>query len=84
MALVLVEARWEPGLDEATFLKGDDGLNHCLAEREIRWLYSYLSPDGTRSICCFEAPDAESVRESYRRSQQPFERIWPAHRLAPE
>ncbi len=83
MPLIVLENRYDPPVDPETFLKGDDGLNHCLAERNIVWLHSYLSSDGSRSVCLFEAPDAESVRESFRRSQQPFGSAWSAQLIDP-
>ena len=46
MPLIVLENRYDPPVDPETFLKGDDGLNHCLAERNIVWLHSYLSSDG--------------------------------------
>ena len=53
-------------------------INRCLSLRGARWMRSYLTADGRRAICEFEAADAESVREAYRAAGQPFDRAWVA------
>lgn len=83
MALVLVENSWEPPIDRETLLRGDEGLHACLQEREVRWVRSYLSADGRQSLCHFEAPDADSVREAYRRSELSVGKIWSADLIEP-
>jgi hypothetical protein len=57
---------------------------NCLAERNATWRYSLLSSDRHRMICTFDAPDAESVRESYRKAGAVFSRIWSGELLKPE
>jgi hypothetical protein len=37
-----------------------------------------MSKDRSRSICRFEAPDAETVREAFRVSGSKYVRIWAA------
>jgi hypothetical protein len=53
-------------------------IQACLALRNARWVRSFVTVDGRRSICQFEAPDAESVREAFRSAGHPFERAWVA------
>ncbi len=53
-------------------------IDRCLALRGARWMRSYITTDGRRAICEFEAPDAESVREAFRTAGQPFDRAWVA------
>jgi hypothetical protein len=53
-------------------------IERCLALRNARWVRSYYTADGRRSICQFEAPDAETVREAFRAAGHPFERAWVA------
>lgn len=50
----------------------------CLDLRSARWIRSFVTPDGRRAICQFEAPDAESVREAFRASGRSFDRAWVA------
>ncbi len=45
---------------------------------------SALAVDRRRLTCEFEAPDAESVREAFRASGLPYERIWAAEVFAVE
>lgn len=78
MSLILVENSYDPPVSREDFLRGDEGLHRCMDVRGIRWLRSLLSPDGTRSVCQFEADDAETVREAFRSSAVPFGRIWAA------
>jgi hypothetical protein len=54
-------------------------IDRCLALRSARWMRSYVTVDGRRAICEFEAPDAETVREAFRAAGHPFVRAWVAH-----
>lgn len=54
-------------------------IDRCLELRGARWMRSYLTQDGRRAICEFEAPDAESVREAFRTAGQAFDRAWVAN-----
>jgi hypothetical protein len=53
-------------------------IRGCLEVRKARWVRSYVTTDGRRSICEFEAPDAETVREAFRAAGHPCERVWVA------
>ena len=44
----------------------------------VRYLGSVYVPDEECSFCCFEARDAEAVREANRRADFPFWRVVPA------
>jgi hypothetical protein len=50
----------------------------CLDTYRVRHLRTYVSLDGKRLICEYEAPDAESVRAVSQRLRIPYERIWTA------
>jgi hypothetical protein len=50
----------------------------CVDLYGIRLLRSYLSSNGQRLICLFEAPDAESVRVAIRKGKWPAESVWTA------
>ncbi len=60
-------------------------LDRCLELRGARWMRSYVTPDRRRSLCEFEAPDGESVREAFRTAGLSFDRAWVAnmHRREP-
>lgn len=53
-------------------------VDPCLEAHGATWVRSYISADGKRVICEFEAADAEKVRESYRSAGVEFERVWTA------
>ncbi|MEM9216515.1 MAG: nickel-binding protein [Cyanobacteria bacterium P01_F01_bin.150] len=55
----------------------------CFQPRGVDWLHSFMSSDRTRIICELNAPDAEVIRETYRRFNAPFERVWAAKLLKP-
>jgi hypothetical protein len=59
-------------------------LDPCIEMRNGAWRRSAVSRDKLRVVCEFEAPDAESVREAYRASGVPFERVWAADVFAVE
>ncbi len=84
MSLVLLERSFDKPLTEERLQTLDERALPCLQERGIEWLYSFWSSDRCRLICVFEAPDAESVRESFRKAGNTFERIWSADMLTPE
>jgi hypothetical protein len=42
---------------------------------EVTWLHSYVSEDGRRSFCIYEAPSPEAIRKSAARNDLPVESI---------
>jgi hypothetical protein len=75
MQVVLVEHERAAPADQEEVARR---IDRCLALRNARWMRSYVTTDGRRAICEFEAPDAESVREAFRAAGHPFERAWVA------
>ncbi|ESA37295.1 hypothetical protein N836_03670 [Leptolyngbya sp. Heron Island J] len=55
----------------------------CYKNRDVEWIHTFMSSDRTRLICEVNAPDAEGIRETYRRLNFPFERVWSAQFLKP-
>ncbi|MBE9001386.1 DUF4242 domain-containing protein [Nostoc sp. LEGE 12447] len=53
-------------------------LNGCIEARNIQWQYSLVSAQGDRSICVYQVPYTDAVREAYREVGIPFQRIWQA------
>lgn len=51
-------------------------LDSCLKARNIQWLYSLVSVNGDRSVCVYQVPYAEVVREAYREARMPFQQVW--------
>lgn len=83
MAMIVVEVDWpEPLTDEG--LKDEEShLMECIGERGGRWLKTAVSLDRKRTVCFFEAPDAESMRDAYRRAGVTNARIWSADLIEP-
>lgn len=50
---------------------------------EVTWLHSYLSEDGRRLFCVYEAPSTEAVRRSARRNNLPVDSITAIRTLDP-
>jgi hypothetical protein len=50
----------------------------CLSAYRVRHLRTCVSLDGLRTICEFEAPDAEAVRALSQRLGAPYDRVWTA------
>lgn len=73
--VVMVEYELPPEAEQEPLARR---IDRCLALRGARWMRSYVTLDGRRAVCQFEAPDAESVREAFRMAGQPFDRAWVA------
>jgi hypothetical protein len=84
MVLVIVETLADSPLILEKLNDPHNSVLACLAERNAIWRYSLLSSDRLRMICTFEAPDAESVRESYRKGGGFFSRVWSGELIQPE
>lgn len=84
MSLVIVETLADSPLTPEEPTDTDRQVLACLAERNGRWRYSLLSVDRLRMICTFDAPDAESVQESYRKGGGFFSHIWAGELVKPE
>lgn len=50
----------------------------CRELYAVRWLRSHMSNDGLRMICLYQAPDAEAVRNVYRKAGIDFDRVYAA------
>jgi hypothetical protein len=79
MPLFVVDRVFSPPITTADASAASERLHPCLDERDIKHITTYLSHDGTRGFCVFEASDAERVREANRTANVPFERVWPAN-----
>ncbi len=78
MARVMVEQVFTEPFDDTKYAEFAKKLDPCLEVRDGMWRRSSLSLDKLRMICEFDAPDAEAVREAFRTSGLPFERVWTA------
>ena len=72
--------RYVPGVDSAGFAEAALRAASAAAAmteqgRPVRYLGSVYVPEEECSFCCFEAHDAEAVREANRRAGVPFWRV---------
>ena len=75
-ANVLVERRFDEGVTLQQIQDIEDAGIGCLESRYVRFIRTFFSADQKRMICLYEAPDAESVRQSQREAGGPFEEAW--------
>jgi len=67
----------------------DEGKEMCRvvvlnnAEDNVTWGHSYVSDDGTKSFCVYEAPSPEAIRRAARRNNLPVDRITEVRLLDP-
>jgi hypothetical protein len=83
MPIYVVNRSFENPLKVEDFAAAGKVLMPCLEARDVKWVSSHLSSDGTHSICVYEAVDAESVREANRTAGMPFDKVWQAVRFTP-
>jgi hypothetical protein len=79
MVTVVIEHRFErASFDPARHDEAQRRSSMCLALHGVRHLVSYVTPDGQRMLCVFEAPDAEAVRRAARQLGLKLDSVWPA------
>ena len=62
----------------------EEAKGWCLEQHRVRWVRSYLSSDGRRMLCLYQAPDAESVRLAQHEAGLAFDTLWPFAQTGPE
>jgi hypothetical protein len=78
MAILIVETNFETPLTDEEHARLGARVDPCLEAHGARWIRTYLAADRRRTLCEFEAPDAEAVRESFRLAEVDFDRVWTA------
>ena len=53
------------------------------AEDNVTWILSYVSDDGKKSFCAYDAPSPEAIRRTAKRNQLPIDRITEVRILDP-
>lgn len=84
MSLVIVETVAEQPLTDEVLDAATQYIAPCVQARNGAWLYSLLSSDRHRMICIYDAPDAESIRDAYRRGGLASSRAWAGYVVEPE
>jgi hypothetical protein len=75
---VVVERSFESAVTLQDLRLLDESSRWCKETYGVRLLHSYMSADGLRVICVYEAPDAEAVRTANRQAGAPFDQVWKA------
>ena len=52
-------------------------------EDNVTWGHSYVSDDGTKSFCVYDAPSPEAIRRAAKRNNLPVDRITEVRLLDP-
>jgi len=79
METVIVERTLDEPVDVTALADNRERVLACLRAHNVRFEQSYVSADGKRMICVYQAPDAESVRIALRQhGLLPFDRAWKA------
>jgi hypothetical protein len=62
---------WDVGIDI------DEACRQIIERNgdDVTWLHSYLSEDGRKSFCVYEAPSPEAIRKSAARNNLPVDSI---------
>jgi len=76
MPIFMVERVFAPAITEEQFMQAGEALVPCIQARDIKHVASHFAADGSRSICIYEAADAERIREANRTAGAPFEKVW--------
>ena len=67
----------------------DEGAELCRMvvmindEESVTWIQSYVSEDGNKSFCAYDAPSPEAIRRTARRNNLPIDRITQVRVLDP-
>jgi uncharacterized protein with GYD domain len=76
--IVLEHCFSESAFDIGRYKKAQSDNEWCLNLHGVRHVRSYVSPDGRRMVCIFEAPDAEAVRRMSVQLGYSYDQIWRA------
>ena len=52
-------------------------------EDSVTWIHSYVSDDGKKTFCVYDAPSPEAIRRTSRRNDFPVDRITEVRVLDP-
>ncbi len=73
MPMFLIERNFAEELEGS--LDGADQIRHINDQTGVRWLYSFLSADRKKTLCLYEAPSADLIKEAARKAGLPADAI---------
>jgi hypothetical protein len=77
MTDLFLEREWSERLTPAEVIDMGENLPDCFDLYRVQWQESMLSMDGSRLVCRFSGPDAESVRLALRQAEADLTMHWP-------
>ena len=80
-ANVMVERSFDEPVTLQSIQEIENAGIGCLETRNVRFIRTFFSANRKRMLCLYEAPDAESVRQSQREAGVPFTDAWPFRRV---
>jgi hypothetical protein len=86
MPRYVVERAFPDGLEIPA---GEEGVETCLrvvdtnAGEGVTWLHSYVTEDGKKTFCIYDAESPEAIRSTATRNGLPVERITQVRVLDP-
>jgi hypothetical protein len=86
MARYVVERTFPDGLHVPA---ATEGVELCLGVVErngdegVTWVHSYVSDDGEKTLCVYDAPSPEAIRKTAARNALPVDRITQVRVLDP-
>lgn len=78
MSEVFLERTFAQAINVDTVRQMAEQLYSCLDIYNAAWRQSYLSSDGSKLYCHFQAPDAEAVRNLLHYNNNDFNVVWQA------
>lgn len=78
MELVIVEREYDEPLTEEEAERMVREGSPCFDLRRVKHVVTYLSKDGRRAFCAYEAPDAAAVRAANEEQGSAYVRVWSA------
>jgi hypothetical protein len=76
MENIVMERSYASPLKEKGFLAMAGDLAGCLGLYRAQWQESFLAEDGRLLVCCFQAPDSESIRTMSRGDSSTYKSVW--------
>lgn len=71
----------DPPITAEEVLRSVDYVDGCFNLHRVDWVHSFLSADGGRLMCWYQAPDAESARLALRDIGSDMRAVWPCRVL---
>jgi len=86
MPRYMIERNFPTGLPIRPDQAGLDACREVVernAEDGVTWVHSYVTPDGRRTWCIYDAPSPEALRRVAARNRLPVTRIVEVRDLSP-